>query len=130
MIAWVGALQAQELPRSGGHPDAVHEEMYDQECCNKADCEPVPNTAIRESAKGYEVEYISPKFGLVKGLIAYGREKLSHGCIDGMCQHACAHRRWETIPGCKSSGIYGGSCSRESTTLPADVGCIYVNQMW
>jgi hypothetical protein len=59
--------------------------FYSGACCNGSDCEPIPESAVRESESGFAVEYQSMRGVHVKGFIKRGLEQLSP---DGR-NHAC-----------------------------------------
>lgn len=59
--------------------------FYSALCCNGSDCEPIPESAVTETASGFVVEYQSVNGAHVKGFIKRGLEKPSP---DGR-NHAC-----------------------------------------
>lgn len=59
---------------------------YSVFCCNKNDCQPLPDDAVlRSTLQGYEIEYRSQHGHMVKGFVAHENIKPSQ---DGDA-HAC-----------------------------------------
>jgi hypothetical protein len=115
------------LPRAMPHPADEHTSLYDQNCCNANDCEPIPGTAVRLGDDGWHVEYVSPRpsIGWVRGVVPYGQERVSKGCVGSYCWHACARRREYHVQGCDGSPA---SCMGLDWDHPAEVHCLYVDQ--
>lgn len=118
------------LPHALVHPDSSHGELYDQNCCNGVDCEPIPAAAVKLGSDGWHVEYVSPRnlVGWVRDVVPYGEERQSRGCLqaDGLpyCYHACAKTAMKPIRPC--SGI--GGCEQFDFSKPSTVHCLYVDQ--
>lgn len=81
------AAQAQYIPRGLGHPSGSSH-FYDNSCCSKRDCEPVEPGAIRQTATGYYVRYMTSRGHLAEGFLPYGASGIKPS-RDAQ-EHACA----------------------------------------
>lgn len=88
------------LPVGLGHP-SDHTSYFDGNCCNKNDCEMIPDTAITETADGWKVRYWTNNWGgrIVEGFVKRGSEKMSKRCSpDGLCNGICTYFSSERVP--------------------------------
>lgn len=98
------------LPEGLGHP-SDHQSYFDGNCCNKNDCEMIPDQAVSETAEGWHVRYWTSNWGgrIVEGFVKRGQERMSKRCSpDGFCTGACS--------------IYPGPDPLE----PATIRCLYI----
>ena len=86
LICLATAAAAQDIPRGLGHlPGAAH--WYDRQCCHDRDCEPVEPGAIRQTAEGYVIRYMTSRGYVAEGFLPYGasgirpsRDAQEHAC--------------------------------------------------
>ena len=110
LIAGKASAQDASIPRGLGHP-SDHQSYFDGNCCNKSDCEMIPDNAISETADGWRVRYWTNNWGgrVVEGFIKRGQERMSKRCSpDGFCTGACS--------------IYPGP----DPNTPAAIRCLYI----
>lgn len=50
---------ADSVPKALPHSETDH--WYDNTCCNRMDCEPIPFDAVYETETGYRVDYLSAR---------------------------------------------------------------------
>jgi hypothetical protein len=83
-------VQAEEIPKGLGHPKgspAPH--WYEDDCCNKQDCEPLPFAAVTMVPEGYRLRYRGSLGFLVDLVVPWNKVKDSkdgqhHGCSNAV----------------------------------------------
>lgn len=75
------------IPRGLGHPPGANH-WYDMGCCSLSDCEPVEPGAIRLTANGYVVRYLTSRGFIAEGVIPQNSSSVRQSKDDR--EHACA----------------------------------------
>lgn len=86
LLSLTCTAHADGIPRGLGHgSNPVH--WYEIGCCQIDDCEPVEPGAIRQTADGYHVRYMTSRGFVAEGIVPYGspairpsRDHQEHAC--------------------------------------------------
>jgi hypothetical protein len=82
-----------------GGAKAYAHSWYPQQCCSDQDCEPIPDEGVKQTAAGFHVKYVSPRFGAIDEVIPLADAKPSrdgnfHGCWRKSVDTYYAPKKW------------------------------------
>lgn len=92
------ARAEEPIPRGLGHPPGDLNHWYESNCCSKADCEPVTEGAIVETAEGYRVRYLTSRDFIAEGIVPHGspairvsKDHRNHACANAQGKILCIY---------------------------------------